>query len=138
MSVEENRRIVVLCERLAYATRARTAEWSREEEDTFMWASKEGSVSIGSRDKDGEAPYELVVVNAKGEKLDELTSQLLDDDRVADWNEPLAELYRAARRSALRADDVIEALMDALPPAASNPDAGDVGAKDAAVAAAPQ
>jgi hypothetical protein len=27
----------------------------------------------------------------------------------------LAELYRAARRSALRADDVIEALIGALP-----------------------
>jgi hypothetical protein len=115
MSVEENRRIVVLCERLAYGTRAGAAEWTREEEDTFVWAGGEGSVSIGSRDKDGEPPYELVVVNANGEKLDELTSQLLDDDRVADWNEPLADLYRAARRSALGADDVIEALIAALP-----------------------
>lgn len=114
MSVEENRRIVVLCERLAYGTRAGAAEWSRDEEDTFVWAGGEGSVSIGSRDNDGEPPYELVVVNANGEKLDELTSQLLDDDRVADWNEPLADLYRAARRSALRADDVIEALIEAL------------------------
>ena len=115
MSAEENRRIVVLCERLAYGTRAGAAEWSREEEDTFVWASREGSVSIGSRDKDGEPPYELVVVNPNGEKLDELTSKLLNDDRVADWNQPLADLYRAARRSALRADDVIEALMEALP-----------------------
>ena len=114
MSVEENHRIVVLCEKLAYATRAGAAEWSREGEDTFVWAGGEGSVSIGSRDKDGEAPYELVVVNAHGEKLDDLTSQLLDDDQVAAWNEPLADLYRAARRSALRADDVIEALLEAL------------------------
>ena len=115
MSVEEHYRIVVLCERLAYATRTGAAEWSREGEDTFVWAGGEGSVSIGSRDKDGEAPYELVVLNAKGERLDELTSQLLDDDRVAEWNEPLADLYRAARRRGLLADDVIEALIEALP-----------------------
>jgi hypothetical protein len=45
----------------------------------------------------------------------ELTSQLVGDDRPAEWNKPLADLYRAARRSALRADDVIEALIEALP-----------------------
>jgi hypothetical protein len=115
MSAEENRRVVVLCERLADATRARAAEWTREGEDVFVWAGGQGSVSIGSRDKDGEPPYQVVVANANGEQLDELTSQLLEDDRPAEWNEPLADLYRAARRSALRADDVIQALIEALP-----------------------
>jgi hypothetical protein len=117
MSAEENRRVVVLCERLAEATRARAAEWNRESEDTFVWTGGPGSVSIGSRDKDGEPPYQLVVANAGGEKLDELTSQLVADDRPAEWNQPLADLYRAARRSALRADDVIQALIEALPQA---------------------
>jgi hypothetical protein len=111
----DNGRVVVLSERLADATHTGAAEWLRESEDLFVWQGEQGSVSIGSRDDDGEPPYELVVLNSNGEKLDELTSQLLDDDRVADWNEPLANLYRAARRSALRADDVIEALIEALP-----------------------
>jgi hypothetical protein len=115
MPAEENRGLVVLCERLADATRTRAAEWNREGEDTFVWTGGPGSVSIGSRDKDGEPPYQLVVANASGEKLDELTSQLVEDDRPAEWNEPLAHLYRAARRSALRADDVIQALIEALP-----------------------
>lgn len=115
MAAEANGRVVVLCKRLADATRAGGAEWSRDGEDTFVWAGRPGSVSIGSRDKDGEPPYQLVVVNADGERLDELTSQLLDDDRPAEWNEPLADLYRAARRSALRADDVIDAMIEALP-----------------------
>jgi hypothetical protein len=115
MGAEANARVVVLCERLADATRRRTAEWNREGEDIFVWKGGPGSVSIGSRDKDGEPPYELVVLNADGERLDELTSQLLEDDRPAEWNEPLADLYRGARRSALRADDVMQGMIDALP-----------------------
>jgi hypothetical protein len=108
-------RVVVLCERLADATRAGDVEWRRENEDIFVWQEDQAAVSIGSRDKDGEPPYQLVVVNADGEKLEELTSDLVDNDRPAEWNEPLAGLYRAARRSALRADEIIQALIEALP-----------------------
>jgi hypothetical protein len=111
----DNGRVVVLSERLAEATHTGDAEWLREAEDVFVWKGEQGSVSIGSRDHDGEPPYQLVVLNSNGERLDELTSQLVGDDRPAEWNKPLADLYRAARRSALRADDVIEALIEALP-----------------------
>lgn len=111
----DNGRVVVLSERLAEATHTGNAEWLREAEDVFVWKGEQGSVSIGSRDHDGEPPYQLVVLNSNGERLDELTSQLVGDDRPAEWNKPLADLYRAARRSALRADDVIEALIEALP-----------------------
>ena len=132
VSADENRRVVLLCERLLEATRARSAEWNRESEDLFVWAGGRGSVSIGSRDKDGEPPYELVVVNSDGERLEELTSELLADDEPAPWNEPLAGLYRAARRSALKADEIVEALIDALPPrsaAAKTPGAGPSGSR---------
>jgi hypothetical protein len=108
-------RLVVLCERLADATRAGDVEWRRENEDIFVWQGDKAAVSIGSRDKDGEPPYRLVVVNADGEKLEELTSELVDNDRPAEWNEPLAGLYRAARRSALHADEIIQALIEGLP-----------------------
>ena len=115
MAAQENPRLVVLCERLAAATRGGAAEWNRGAEDTFLWTAGQGAVSIGSRDKDGEPPYQLVVANADGEILDELTSQLIDDDRPAEWNGPLTDLYRAARRSALKADEIVEALIEALP-----------------------
>jgi hypothetical protein len=62
MAAEANAQVVALCERLADATRRRTAEWNREGEDMFVWKGRRGSVSIGSRDKDGEPPYELVVL----------------------------------------------------------------------------
>jgi hypothetical protein len=108
-------RVVVLCDRLADATRAGRAKWRVEGEDTFLWDGEQGSVSVQSRDKDGVPPYQLVVFNANGVKVEELTSQLLENDEPAEWNEPLAVLYRSARRSALNADEVTDALIEALP-----------------------
>jgi hypothetical protein len=108
-------RVVVLSERLAEATRAGRAKWRRDGEDTFLWDGEQGSVSVESRDNDGEPPYQLVVFNEDGLKVEELTSQLLENDQPAEWNEPLAVLYRSARRSALNADEVIDALIEALP-----------------------
>lgn len=111
----EKGRVVVLCERLAHATRAGDVEWRREDDDTFAWQAEEAVVSIGSRDKDGEPPYQLLVANHNGETLEELTSALLENDQPAEWNEPLATLYRAAHRKALGADEIIEALIESLP-----------------------
>jgi hypothetical protein len=116
MAVEaEKGRVVVLCERLVHATRAGRVEWRREDEDTFVWQAEQAVVSIGSRDKDGEPPYQLVVANHQGETLEELTSELLENDQPAEWNEPLANLYRAAHRKSLGADEIIEALIESLP-----------------------
>jgi hypothetical protein len=116
MAVETDKsRVIVLCERLADATRAGEIKWRREGEDTFVWQAEEAAVSIGSRDNDGEPPYQLVVLNANGEKLEELTSELLENDQPAEWNEPLAILYRVALRKALGADEIIEALIERLP-----------------------
>lgn len=108
-------RVIVLCERLAGATLAGEAEWRREGEDRYLWQREEGSVAIGARDRDGQPPYELSILNGGGERVDELASALVGDEQPAPWNEPLAELYRAARRSGLHADQIIDALIAALP-----------------------
>ena len=108
-------RLVVLCERLVHATAARQTEWRVDGEDVFVWDGAEGAVSITSRDRDGEPPYELGIYSSHGDKVEELGSDLVGDDEPAPWNEPLADLYRIARRSALRADDIIEALIATLP-----------------------
>ena len=109
-------RVIVLCERLAVATLAGDAEWSGEGEDSFLWEHEAGSVAIGARDRDGQPPYDLSICNRDGETVEQLASALLDDDRPAPWNEPLAELYRVARRNVLHADEIIDALVAALPP----------------------
>ena len=111
----DHARLITLCERLAETTLAGATEW-RNGDDHFLWTSTEGSVSVGARDRDGQPPYELWIFNAAGSKVEELGSALAEDDTPAAWNAPLAELYRVARRSALHADEIIEALMSALPP----------------------
>ena len=111
----EQERLVTLARRLAVATAAGAVSWSIQEPELFSRGSAEGTVTVASRDRDGDPPYELVVYNVEGEKLDELSSALLDDDEPAPWNEALAELHRVAGRNALHADDVIEALIAALP-----------------------
>jgi hypothetical protein len=121
-------RVIVLCERLTTATVARGAEWRADGEDHYVWEREEGSVTIGARDRDGQPPYELAVFNRDGEKVEELASALVDDDLPADWNAPLAELYRVARRSALRADELIDALIAALAPATPDQSPVDDGA----------
>jgi ankyrin repeat protein len=110
----DHARLIVFCDRLAHATISGVTEWRGEGDDHYKWERAEGSVSIGARDRDGQPPYELAVFNGSGEKVEELASALVDDD-PAEWNEPLAELYRVARRSALHADEIIEALMGTLP-----------------------
>jgi hypothetical protein len=110
-----NDRLIVLCERLAGTTRAGAAEWRDEGNDTYLWNHAGGAVTIGARDGDGQPPYELAISNPQGLRVEELESALVESDLPAPWNEALADLYRAARRSALKADEIIDALIAALP-----------------------
>ena len=80
-------RLTELANRLVAATTGRAAQWQLEGDDVFVWTAAEGSVTVGSRDRDGEPPYELVVYNPARERVDELTSQLLTDDQPAPWND---------------------------------------------------
>ena len=114
-AVEPFDRVIVLCERLAEATRLGDVEWETEGEDTYVWGHDEGVVAIGTRDRDGQPPHALSIFNGEREKVEELGSALVDDDQPAPWNVPLADLYRVARRSALHADEIIDALIAALP-----------------------
>ena len=111
----EKQHLTTLIRRLASATVARSAKWQVRGADVYSWTSTEGSINVGSRDGDGAPPYQLVVYNRRGEPVDELTSELVRDDQPAPWNDDLRELYRSARRNAMGADDVIEALIAALP-----------------------
>lgn len=115
MTTTDKERLTVLAQRLAAATATRAVEWQLADADVFTWRSNGGAVTIASRDRDGEPPYELSLQNHEQQRVDSLTSELLEDDLPAPWNDVLVELYRVARRSALRADEIIDALMAALP-----------------------
>jgi hypothetical protein len=111
----DKERLALLSRRLASATMTRGARWQFDDHEVFTWGTAQGSVRVASRDRDGEPPYELTLYNPAGEKVDELVSELLADDQPAPWNDALVELYRVARRSALGADEIVDALMGALP-----------------------
>jgi hypothetical protein len=121
----EKERLATLAQELASATGQRAADWERKDDDLYSWGATEGTVTIASRDSDGEPPYQLTVYTSAGEKVDELASELIGDDQPAPWNEALAELYHVARRSALRADDIIDSLIQRLRVAGGD-DAGGV------------
>jgi hypothetical protein len=109
-------RLIELCNRLVAATATAELEWQDFKDDRFVLSRQAGSVAISSRDKDGEPPYELMIYNATGEMVESLLSEWVDDEQPARWNQPLADVYRAGRRSALGADRVIDALIQELPP----------------------
>lgn len=114
----EKERLSTLAQHLIDATAQRRAQWDVHADDVYRWGVAEGSVTIASRDRDGEPPYELALYTADGSKVDELESELLAGDEPAPWNEALAELYRIARRSAFGAEEIIDALLERLAGAA--------------------
>jgi hypothetical protein len=128
----DHARLISLCERLSEATLAGGAKWSDEGEDHYIWERQEGAVAVEARDRDGQPPYQLTILNGNQEKVEELASALVDDDQPAPWNQPLAELYRVARRSALHADEIIDALMSALPTSDPRQQHGAEAPRDAA------
>jgi hypothetical protein len=117
MQVEttDSTRLMSLCERLGAATFSRDADWRAEGDDSFFWERPEGAVSVTSQDHDGQPPYVLRIYTPERVAVDELASALAENDEPAAWNESLSSLYRLARRSALGADEIIDALMAALP-----------------------
>jgi hypothetical protein len=117
MELDPYTRLIELCERLSGATLTGKVPWTAEEDTAFSCAQRSGSVAIRSRDRDGEAPYELVIYSPKGATVESLVSEWTTAEEPASWNAPLADLYRAARRQALGVDEILDALLDELPPA---------------------
>jgi hypothetical protein len=111
---QDSNQLTKLAERLVDGTRVKSIEWSLSEPEVYSWGTPDGSVTIASRDRDGEPPYELAIFNPENVKVDALKSDLLLGDVPAPWNGLLADLYASARRSALRADDLIHALLSAV------------------------
>jgi hypothetical protein len=108
-------RLVELCERLAAATTNGGVDWEVEEETAYLCKRRSGSVAIRSRDRDGEAPYELVIYSPKGEKVESLLSEWSAEEEPAFWNQAMADLYRTARRKALGVDKILDDLFAELP-----------------------
>ncbi len=125
----ETEQLTTLARRLTAATVTGDAQWQGRDDDCYRWATEAGSVSVASRDRDGEPPYELAVYNTSGEKVDQLSSELIGEE-PAPWNQALSDLYRAARRNALHADEIVEALIGALATGTGDGDSGEAHGPD--------
>lgn len=116
MSSEQQ--VIDLIGRLHAATRAGRAKWGAESNFSFLLTVPSGSVRVGSVDKDGSAPYELIVSDENGVAVESVRSTWYHDPEAeewegepAAWNIPLKDLYETARSSALNIDKVIAGIL---------------------------
>jgi hypothetical protein len=110
--------LIEICRRLSAAAATGQLKWSAAQETVFLWTGKGGSISVRSRDGDGEEPYEVDIFNAAGQKVDTFSSEWVGKEQEpAAWNDPMARLYRAARRQALGVDQILKDLLAELPQA---------------------
>lgn len=116
MAPDPQARLIELCQQLAAATGQGRVEWAAEEDTAFVTTFSAAALAIKSRDRDGDAPYELDISTPEGTKVETLVSEWTEREEPADWNMALYELYRAARRQALGVDRILDALLAELRP----------------------
>ena len=105
--------LLVLCERIRSATLAGDVTWFRAAADEFLWERAVGSLAIRTLNDDSP-PYELVVSEWDGVKLDIVRSPLPSRPDGAALADALGGVYDAARESASRIYEPIDTLIDAL------------------------
>ena len=105
--------LLVLCERIRSATLAGDVAWFRAAAGEFLWERAVGSLAIRTSNGDSP-PYELVVSEWDGVKLDVVRSPLPSRPDGAAPADALGGVYDAARESASRIYEPIDTLIDAL------------------------
>lgn len=104
---------VVLVER----TREGRIAWKALEGGTgFRLTTKRGSTEIVSVDEDGLLPYQLRVYDPHGTVVETLDWIPSEEPYGPLPNRVMADLYSAARRSALNIDTVIRGILDEIDP----------------------
>ena len=111
--------LVELCERLAAATIDGQLEWEAGEGTAFTCVRRSGTILVRSVNGDGEFPYELVILNTDGVKVEALVSEWSAEEEPAPWNGAVANLFRVARRQALHVDRLVADILADLPPTQS-------------------
>jgi hypothetical protein len=99
--------LVDLCEQLTAATMDEQLEWKAEEEGAFTCVRRSGTILVRSVNGDGEAPFELVILNTDGVKVESLVSERSAEEELSSWNGAVAKLHRVARRQALNLDRLV-------------------------------
>jgi len=105
-----------LMRRLQIGTANNQILWEQQSDTAYLYARRSSSVWVAA-DSDGTAPFKLQVYDGDGQVVDEYeTVMRATEAEYRAANQELAELYKAARRQALRSDEVLDDLMQDLPP----------------------
>jgi hypothetical protein len=111
---------VTIARRLLERTEGKSARWRTTDADgVFLFAGSSSSVTVEQWvDPDGDKNHRLSLLNSSGTEVAELRSTWDGDPwngttnySAGPHNSLLSALYEAAKRSALRIDDVIDGLL---------------------------
>lgn len=105
-----DQRMYSLLTRLIARTEAGSVQWERGgREESYIYSLPDASVVIETKDRDDSHPYRFRVVNDMGDTVDEITVSPFEAS-----SSEAEELYRLAKRSALRVDETLDALLSRL------------------------
>lgn len=100
-----------IIKRLLELTQQGAIHWargSRRSVEPFSINLTESTIRLRSRDDDQAAPYLVQILNDEGILIETIQAETEDEIDM------LSELYRLARREALRVDDVISSVLREL------------------------
>jgi hypothetical protein len=108
-----------LARQLISSTDRRVINWEvAGEEASFSCKLTAGTATIESVDKDGREPFKFSLTTPSGELVDYIETEWYGEEdgdaEPASWNSLLTDLFEAARRSALKIDGLVDAMVQEL------------------------
>lgn len=108
MSISEQ--LLTLINRLRPLTDEGDVRWEQAGPTSFRLGLERGSISITSRDGDGDYPFTISIRNGEGVVVEEVELFPVDEGAA-----PVKSLYLAASRNATGANEVIADMLRELP-----------------------
>jgi hypothetical protein len=107
-------KLATVAQRLLALTQKGGIDWEKDprSEDSYSYSTTDSTVIIRSRDADGDIPYVISVRDQDGDTVATLT--VTDSFDNLAQKKTISDLYKAARRSALQTDSVLDKLIDDL------------------------
>ena len=113
-----NMRLVTLAKELLDRTKKGLASWEPADPDgsAFFLTTTRAQIVIESMEHDGEPSFRLALLSHEDTEVDSIEQFTREGDDFIrnDWSELLVQLFAAARRNALKVDEVVNSVFDEL------------------------
>lgn len=117
-------KLIELMNRLDRATERGQISWTAtDREAAFLYSTASSSIIVGTKDNDGQLPFELLLLNEKGSVIDTMISHRRDWIDSETWTfeynqggQELEHLYERVRRAVSGIDAKIDEILASLPP----------------------